>query len=51
MIRNFTKGLFFGFLGFWGIYFLFMFFLNMLFWFLTDESDMYYQPIWNIFII
>lgn len=48
-MKNFNKGVIFGFSGFWIMYFIFMLFVNTILWFCTDESEMLYQPVWNIF--
>lgn len=48
-IDSFLKGFVCGFGGFWAVYFAFMYLINVMLWFVTDESEMVYQPIWNIF--
>ena len=48
-MKSFNKGVIFGFVGSWFVYFTFMFFVNMILWFCTNESEMFYQPVWNIF--
>lgn len=47
--NNFVKGFIKGFLGYWATYAYFMFMINIVLWFMTDESKEFYQPIWNIF--
>lgn len=48
-MKNFNKGVIFGFIGSWFVYFTFMCFINMILWFCTNESETVYQPIWNVF--
>lgn len=47
-MKDIFKGIMYGFCGFWGLYFMFMFMINTLLWWCTDESEMFYQPVWNI---
>ena len=48
-MKDFIKGLFIGFCGFWTAYFAFMFVVNFILWICWDESEVFYQPVWNIF--
>ena len=48
-MKEFVKGVINGFVGAWAVYFVTMFLINGLLWFCTDESEMFYQPVWNIF--
>ena len=49
MLNGLINGFIKGFIGFWAVYFFIMFNLNVMLWFVTDESEEFYQPIWNVF--
>ena len=47
-MKDILKGIIYGFCGSVAAYFVFMFFINTLLWWCTDESEIFYQPVWNI---